>query len=46
METTLVMQIEDLEKRFTLLEQHVYGKDGPETRFEIIERRQNELERQ
>ena len=39
LETQMVSKIDDMEKRFTLLEQHVYGKEGPETRFEIIEER-------
>ena len=45
LETELVDELKDLQERFVLLEQHVYGKPGPETRFETIENRQNELDR-
>ena len=42
-DTCVSQELKDLRDRFTLLEQHVYGKAGPERRFEVLEKEQEKL---
>ena len=47
LETTLVADVQQLQKQVEIIEHHVFGtKEGPEVRFEYFERRMNDLERQ
>ena len=42
-DTAVTQELKDLRNRFALLEQHVYGGDGPERRFEVLEKKQEAL---
>ena len=44
MEHKFVLKMEDYDNRLTMLEQIVLGKDGPEFRFEKLEKKQEELD--
>ena len=39
LENTLVADVEKLQEQVKFLEHHVYGEEGPEFRFEQIEKR-------
>ena len=39
LETSLIADVKKLQEQVKFLEHHVYGEDGPEVRFEYIEKR-------